>query len=151
MAPFINGFNSNSQKLISIFFSRFFTGLDKVLAEHIAHLFIRDLLSLFSEKLELDNTVGVDHFEVSFYCNYYVSTLIFTLHYYTWTLSGLTHPLSLWNKFILFMTCEYGWKMFSFIFLKKIFAYQIRYGDNDTILVFFVDHPCVRRKWQSVS
>ena len=40
-------------------------GIDEVLAEHIAHLFIRDPISLFSEKLDLDDEVEVDHFEVS--------------------------------------------------------------------------------------
>ncbi|XP_066922074.1 glutamate--cysteine ligase catalytic subunit-like [Clytia hemisphaerica] len=38
-------------------------GLDDVLAEHIAHLFIRDPISLFAEKLDLNDEVEVDHFE----------------------------------------------------------------------------------------
>jgi len=35
------------------------------LAEHIAHLFIRDPISLFEEKLELNDEEEIDHFEVS--------------------------------------------------------------------------------------
>ena len=45
--------------------SGFFAGIDKLLAQHIAHLFIRDPLSLFKEKLHLDDANESDHFEVS--------------------------------------------------------------------------------------
>lgn len=38
--------------------------IDHLLAQHIAHLFIRDTVSLFQENLELDDTVDTDHFEV---------------------------------------------------------------------------------------
>lgn len=38
-------------------------GVDELLAEHIAHLFIRDPISLFAEKLDLDDEVDTDHFE----------------------------------------------------------------------------------------
>ncbi|OMH85297.1 Glutamate-cysteine ligase catalytic subunit [Zancudomyces culisetae] len=38
-------------------------GVDEHLARHIAHLFIRDPLVIFEEKLELDNTATTDHFE----------------------------------------------------------------------------------------
>ena len=38
-------------------------GVDDLLAEHIAHLFIRDPISLFAEKLDLDDEVDTDHFE----------------------------------------------------------------------------------------
>mmetsp|Transcript_13934 Transcript_13934/g.32781 ORF Transcript_13934/g.32781 Transcript_13934/m.32781 type:complete len:644 (+) Transcript_13934:49-1980(+) len=38
-------------------------GIDERLATHVAHLFIRDPLVVFSEKLEQDNTVQNDHFE----------------------------------------------------------------------------------------
>ncbi|XP_063047749.1 glutamate--cysteine ligase catalytic subunit [Engraulis encrasicolus] len=38
-------------------------GIDKLLAQHIAHLFIRDPLSLFEEKLHLDDENESDHFE----------------------------------------------------------------------------------------
>ena len=40
-------------------------GLDDLLAQHIAHLFIRDPISLFGEKLEQDIETETDHFEVS--------------------------------------------------------------------------------------
>ncbi len=40
-------------------------GIDAQLAQHIAHLFIRDPVSLFSEKIHQDNTKDSDHFEVS--------------------------------------------------------------------------------------
>ena len=38
--------------------------VDDLLAQHIAHLFIRDSISLFSEKLEQDIHNESDHFEV---------------------------------------------------------------------------------------
>lgn len=43
---------------------RYFAGIDKLLAQHIAHLFIRDPLSLFEEKIHLDDENESDHFEV---------------------------------------------------------------------------------------
>lgn len=39
-------------------------GIDKLLAQHIAHLFIRDPLSVFEEKIHLDDENESDHFEV---------------------------------------------------------------------------------------
>lgn len=38
-------------------------GIDHLLALHISHLFIRDPISLFSEKIDQDDTVDTDHFE----------------------------------------------------------------------------------------
>ncbi|ESO07411.1 hypothetical protein HELRODRAFT_76604 [Helobdella robusta] len=38
-------------------------GIDRLLAKHIAHLFIRDPISVFKEKLDLDDEVDTDHFE----------------------------------------------------------------------------------------
>uniref|UniRef100_A0A673M6T9 Glutamate--cysteine ligase n=1 Tax=Sinocyclocheilus rhinocerous TaxID=307959 RepID=A0A673M6T9_9TELE len=38
-------------------------GIDRLLAQHIAHLFIRDPLSLFQEKINLDDENESDHFE----------------------------------------------------------------------------------------
>ncbi|CAL8359921.1 unnamed protein product [Boreogadus saida] len=38
-------------------------GIDKLLAQHIAHLFIRDPLCVFEEKLNLDDENESDHFE----------------------------------------------------------------------------------------
>ncbi|KAJ1960558.1 glutamate--cysteine ligase, partial [Dispira parvispora] len=38
-------------------------GVDHLLAQHIAHLFIRDPLVIFRELLDLDNTQSSDHFE----------------------------------------------------------------------------------------
>nr|XP_014339405.1 PREDICTED: glutamate--cysteine ligase catalytic subunit isoform X1 [Latimeria chalumnae] len=38
-------------------------GIDHLLAQHIAHLFIRDPLSLFEEKIHLDDANESDHFE----------------------------------------------------------------------------------------
>ena len=40
------------------------TGIDHALAQHIAHLFIRDPVILFSEKLHLNDAKDTDHFEV---------------------------------------------------------------------------------------
>ena len=39
-------------------------GIDAGLAQHIAHLFIRDVVILFEEKLHLDDRKDTDHFEV---------------------------------------------------------------------------------------
>ncbi|XP_043254726.1 glutamate--cysteine ligase catalytic subunit [Colletes gigas] len=38
-------------------------GIDKLLAQHIAHLFIRDTVSLFSEKVYQNDQEDTDHFE----------------------------------------------------------------------------------------
>ena len=40
--------------------------VDHLLAKHIAHLFIRDSISIFSEKVEQDDEKDLDHFEVSY-------------------------------------------------------------------------------------
>lgn len=40
--------------------------IDHLLAQHIAHLFIRDSVSLFSEKVHQDDSKDTDHFEVNF-------------------------------------------------------------------------------------
>ena len=41
-------------------------GVDDLLAQHIAHLFIRDPVSLFQEKINQTTDQDTDHFEVSF-------------------------------------------------------------------------------------
>ncbi|CAK4637213.1 hypothetical protein LEN26_014276 [Aphanomyces euteiches] len=38
-------------------------GVDDILAKHIAHLFIRDPLVIFEQRLHLDNKTATDHFE----------------------------------------------------------------------------------------
>lgn len=38
--------------------------IDHQMAQHVAHLFIRDTVSLFNEKVHQDDTVEMDHFEV---------------------------------------------------------------------------------------
>lgn len=38
--------------------------IDHLLAQHIAHLFIRDTVSLFEENVNQDDKVDTDHFEV---------------------------------------------------------------------------------------
>lgn len=43
--------------------------IDHLLAQHIAHLFIRDTVSLFSEKIYQNDEQDTDHFEVSFIRN----------------------------------------------------------------------------------
>lgn len=45
--------------------SLFITDVDEPLSKHIAHLFIRDPVSLFSEKVNQDDEKDTDHFEVS--------------------------------------------------------------------------------------
>jgi hypothetical protein len=44
-------------------------GIDHLLAQHIAHLFIRDSVSLFSEKVHQDDETETDHFEVELKSN----------------------------------------------------------------------------------
>ena len=39
-------------------------GIDNLLAQHVAHLFIRDPVSLFSEKVNQNDEEDSDHFEV---------------------------------------------------------------------------------------
>lgn len=39
-------------------------GIDHPLALHVSHLFIRDTVSLFSEKVHQDDENDTDHFEV---------------------------------------------------------------------------------------
>jgi glutamate--cysteine ligase catalytic subunit len=39
-------------------------GVDELLARHIAHLFIRDPLVIYRDKLKLDDENRSDHFEV---------------------------------------------------------------------------------------
>lgn len=41
-------------------------GVDPLLSKHISHLFIRDPLVVFKEKLHIDDEVESDHFEVQF-------------------------------------------------------------------------------------
>lgn len=40
-------------------------GIDHLLAQHVAHLFIRDPVSLFSEKVHQNDEEDSDHFEAS--------------------------------------------------------------------------------------
>jgi len=40
------------------------SGIDELLSKHIAHLFIRDPISLFSEKIHQNDEEDTDHFEV---------------------------------------------------------------------------------------
>lgn len=42
------------------------SGVDEVLAQHVAHLFIRDPVSLFEEKIQQSIEDDVDHFEVGY-------------------------------------------------------------------------------------
>ena len=55
------------------------TGIDKLLAQHIAHLFIRDPLSVFEEKIHLDDANESDHFEVRIYDNQSTVMTILTI------------------------------------------------------------------------
>jgi glutamate--cysteine ligase catalytic subunit len=38
-------------------------GIDEKLAKHVAHLFIRDPLVIYEEKVDMDDTNETDHFE----------------------------------------------------------------------------------------
>lgn len=50
-----------------------FAGIDHLLAQHVAHLFIRDPLTLFEEKIHLDDANESDHFEVVLVLNAFLS------------------------------------------------------------------------------
>lgn len=41
--------------------------IDEFMAQHVAHLFIRDSISLFSEKIHQDDEKEMDHFEVKIF------------------------------------------------------------------------------------
>lgn len=41
-----------------------YLGMDEPMARHFAHLYIRDPLTLFSEKIDLNDEEDSDHFEV---------------------------------------------------------------------------------------
>ena len=41
-------------------------GIDELLSKHIAHLFIRDPIVIFSELIDQDDSKSTDHFEVYF-------------------------------------------------------------------------------------
>ena len=47
-------------------FTRGATGIDELLSKHIAHLFIRDPIVIFSELVDQDDSKSTDHFEVCF-------------------------------------------------------------------------------------
>ena len=39
------------------------SGIDRILARHVSHLFCRDPLVIFSDRVTLDDRAEVDHFE----------------------------------------------------------------------------------------
>ena len=45
-------------------FTRGAVGLDELLSKHVAHLFIRDPIVIFSELVDQDDSKSTDHFEV---------------------------------------------------------------------------------------
>lgn len=51
------------------------------MANHVAHLFIRDPLVIFSETLDQDDSVSSDHFEVNYIAiNQLLIDYLFTLY-----------------------------------------------------------------------
>lgn len=52
-------------------------GIDHQLAQHIAHLFIRDSVSLFGEKIHQDDEKDSDHFEVCYFVQVSFLTIFF--------------------------------------------------------------------------
>jgi glutamate--cysteine ligase catalytic subunit len=51
-------------------------GIDRLLSQHIAHLFIRDTISLFSEKVHQNDLEDTDHFEVNILLLFYITHVI---------------------------------------------------------------------------
>lgn len=69
---YISSKNSHYNDVNIVYNEQYFNQLlenniPKTLAQHIAHLFIRDPLVLFKEKLDIDDTKESDHFEVIIY------------------------------------------------------------------------------------
>jgi len=52
-------------------------GIDHLLAQHIAHLFIRDPVSLFSEKVNQNDEEDSDHFEVKYFIFLLLRQMVF--------------------------------------------------------------------------
>lgn len=51
--------------LFGVSLSHLFEGIDELLSKHMAHIFIRDPLVIFSETINQDDETSNDHFEVS--------------------------------------------------------------------------------------
>ena len=74
-------------------------GIDHLLAQHIAHLFIRDPVSVFNEKIHLDDSHDTDHFEVMDYNHIALlkivvfDTAVLGNEFYQLTLNLLPHCL----------------------------------------------------------
>lgn len=71
--------------------------IDHLLAQHIAHLFIRDTVSLFSEKVQQDDEQDTDHFEVCALLGFFIPFIIDFLkcrifNLPTGKLCALNHP-----------------------------------------------------------
>jgi hypothetical protein len=50
--------------LFEVTSSHLFKGIDELLSKHMAHIFIRDPLVIFSETIDQDDETSNDHFEV---------------------------------------------------------------------------------------
>jgi hypothetical protein len=61
--------------------SFFSIGIDDLLAQHIAHLFIRDPVILFEEKIHLDDTKAADHFEVKLFLIKFILIILIFIEY----------------------------------------------------------------------
>jgi hypothetical protein len=64
-------------------------GIDELLSKHIAHLFIRDPIVVFSELLDQDDSKSTDHFEVRSPFTYFVCHLSDRVLMCSWT----EHPI----------------------------------------------------------
>jgi hypothetical protein len=53
-------------------------GIDELLSKHIAHLFIRDPIVIFSELIDQDDSQSTDHFEVCSISSLFFRTGILT-------------------------------------------------------------------------
>ena len=62
-SAFANSFYSTL--VVNLIDTIFQSGMDEPMAKHFAHLYIRDPLTLFSEKIHLNDEKDSDHFEVS--------------------------------------------------------------------------------------
>jgi hypothetical protein len=56
---------STDASLFFVVLIRGAVGIDELLSKHVAHLFIRDPIVIFSELLDQDDSKSTDHFEVS--------------------------------------------------------------------------------------
>ena len=78
--------------------------MDELLARHVAHLFIRDPVSLFEEKIHQSIEDDIDHFEVSIYLFIIISSC--KPLFYEFLVSHLTIIITVASTFLVSTTFD---------------------------------------------